>query len=56
MKYSLAIAHRVCPALSKTAALFDDKYEVVTDYGFAPEESTIFASDLMQKSVVHIVQ
>ncbi|MBQ7251017.1 MAG: hypothetical protein IJS32_00255 [Kiritimatiellae bacterium] len=29
MKYSLAIAHRVCPALSKTAALFDDKYEMV---------------------------
>ena len=29
MKYDLAIAHRVCPALSKTAVGFSDKFEMV---------------------------
>ena len=29
MKYELAIAHRVCPALAKVAARFTDKFEMV---------------------------
>ena len=29
MRYTLAIAHRVCPALSKTAVHFSDKFEMV---------------------------
>ena len=29
MKYQLAIAHRVCPALAKTAAFYTDKFEMV---------------------------
>ena len=29
MKYDLVIAHRVCPVLAKTAAVFTDKFEMV---------------------------
>lgn len=29
MRYDIAIAHRVCPVLAKTAAGFDDKFEMV---------------------------
>ena len=29
MKYELAVAHRVCPVLAKTAAYYDDKLEMV---------------------------
>lgn len=31
MKYKLVVAHRVCPALAKTATCYDDKFKMVKD-------------------------